>query len=122
MDAMNGARALGVASVGIGLTEILAPQQLERMMGIENGENTGILRVLGAREIMHGVDILTHADPTSGVWARVAGDVLDTALFAAAARKTDRPLAFARMGMMLMAIGVIDLIVATHLSGKKAIS
>ena len=54
-------------------------------MGIGNGQNTGVLRVLGVREIMHGVNILSHRDPAPGVWSRVAGDVLDGVLLGVAA-------------------------------------
>ena len=113
------AQALGAASIGIGLTEILAPRQLERWMGIGDGQNTGILRVLGAREIMHGVDILTHADDDEaarGVWGRVAGDVLDTALLAVAATRTRKPGSFAAIFGMVLGIGIADAVVAGRLS------
>src|SRR3954447_5771869 len=81
------AQCLGWASIAVGLTEILAPKQLEKTMGVGNGQVTGILRVLGVREIMHGVDLLTHKDPTPGVWSRVLGDVLDGVLLGAAATR-----------------------------------
>src|SRR5918997_432778 len=97
------AQCLGWASIAIGLTEILAPKQLEKTMGVGNGQVTGILRVLGVREIMHGVDILAHDDPTPGVWSRVFGDLLDGVLLGAAAtgraRRPDlRPAAVAGSG------------------------
>jgi len=83
--------ALGWASIGIGLAEIAAPKQLEKMMGISNGQNTGILRALGTREIATGMDILAHDDPTPGVWGRVVGDCLDLALLGVAATRTKKP-------------------------------
>src|SRR5947207_12417604 len=89
------ARGLGVASIGIGLSEIAAPEKLQEIMGIGNGENTGIMRVLGVREILHGVDLLSHEDPTPGIWARVAGDMLDGVLLGVVAAKTRRPGGFA---------------------------
>jgi hypothetical protein len=73
------ARGLGVASLAIGLTELAAPRQLERLMGIPDGENTTVMRMMGLREVMHGVDILSHDDPTESVWRRVAGEVVDWA-------------------------------------------
>ena len=109
-------RALGWASIGIGLTEIAAPKQLERWMGIGNGQNTGILRACGVREIMQGVDILAHDDPTPGVWARVAGDVLDSAALGVAAMKTKKPFSFAVITGMVLAIGLADLLCAKRLS------
>jgi hypothetical protein len=107
-DGEVGARALGLASIGIGLTELAAPKKVEQMMGIGNGENTGILRVLGVREIMHGIDILTHRDPNPGVWSRVAGDVLDGVLLAIAAKKTKRPASFAMVSAMVLGIVALD--------------
>jgi hypothetical protein len=115
------ARSLGWASIGIGLTEIAAPRQLENMMGIGDGQNTGILRTMGVREIMAGVDILTHDDPTPGVWARVAGDALDGALLGVAATKTRRPGSFAALTAMVMGIVALDVICAwrLHSSNKR---
>src|SRR5215212_7722491 len=78
------AKGLGWVSIAIGLSEILAPKKIEQTMGIGNGQATGILRVLGVREICQGIDILTHNDPTPGLWARVAGDMLDGAVLAVA--------------------------------------
>jgi hypothetical protein len=106
------ARGLGVASLGIGLTELLAPQQVEKMLGIPNGENTGILRALGVREVMHGIDILTHKNPIPGVWARVAGDMLDGVLLAVAGSKTRSPASFALTTAMVMGVVIMDMYVA----------
>jgi hypothetical protein len=81
-DTETGARALGIASIGIGLTELAAPQYVEDMLGIEDRQiHRGILRVLGVRELLHGVGLLTakrgNGQLSTGVWARVAGDMLD---------------------------------------------
>jgi hypothetical protein len=114
------ARTLGFVSLGIGLTEILFPRQIEKTMGIGNGENTGILRTLGVREIMHGVDLLTHEDPTPGIWARVAGDMLDGVLLTAAARKTRNPGGFAAIAALVAPVVAADMFLAPKLSAKKA--
>lgn len=112
------ARDLGWASIGIGLTELLATRQVERLMGIDDNQNSGILRTMGVRELMHGIDILSHPDPLPGVWSRVAGDVLDTALLGVAAMKTRAPARFALVAGMVLAIGVADMVVAAKLSAK----
>lgn len=107
------ARGLGWASVGIGLAELVAPAQVEKLLGLENrSHHHGILRVLGIRELMHGVSILT-APPQSetmaaSLWSRVAGDVLDTAVLAVAATKTKRPGRFAAVAALVMGIGLLD--------------
>src|SRR3954467_6466097 len=92
----NGSQALGLASIGIGLTELAAPRYVENMLGIEDRPtHRGILQILGVRELMHGIGLVTakngNGQLTSGVWARVAGDVLDSALLGVAATKTRRP-------------------------------
>lgn len=114
------ARCLGWASIAVGLTEILAPKQLERTMGVGNGQTTGILRVLGVREIMHGIDILSHDDPTPGVWSRAFGDLLDGALLGAAATRTKKPEGLAAVFAAVTPLVVADLIFAPRLSKDKA--
>jgi len=109
-------RALGWASIGIGLTEIAAPKQLEKWMGIGNGQNTGILRACGVREIMQGVDILAHDDPTPGVWARVAGDMLDGVLLGLAAKKTRNMKGLMCVAAAVLPIVVLDMVFAKRLS------
>ena len=113
-NTVEGARGLGWASVGIGLTELAAPQVVEKALGLEHRTtNQGILRVLGVRELLHGVGILTESRLTdklnTGMWARVAGDALDSALLAVTATKTKRPMSFLAVAGAVGAIGVLDL-------------
>ena len=117
------AHGLGWASIGIGLAEVAAPKQVQDLLGLEDRpERRGILRVLGLRELMHGFAILTEEKPTpemaNSVWARVAGDVLDTALLGLAATKTKRPGRFLAVAGAVMAIGLMDLLCAKRL-GKR---
>jgi len=72
------ARFLGWFSIGLGVAEVLAPRQLAGLIGVEH--KPGIFRMMGLREIGHGVAILSQEQPASGVWSRVAGDLLDLAL------------------------------------------
>jgi hypothetical protein len=120
----SAAFGLGVASIGIGLTEIAAPKVVQDMLGIEDSdEHRGILRALGVREVMHGVGILANGCPNklaAGVWSRVLGDVLDTALLGIAARKTNNVASFATVAAAVSAIGVMDLVVAKRLSRDAA--
>jgi len=114
------AQCLGWASIAVGLTEILAPRQLEKTMGVGNGQVTGILRVLGVREIMHGIDLLAHDDPTPGVWSRVFGDLLDGVLLGAAATRTKKPGGLAAIFAAVTPLVLADLIFAPRLSKDKA--
>jgi hypothetical protein len=122
---IEGARGLGWASIGIGLTELTAPQKVEDMLGIEDRpDQRGILYVLGVRELMHGLCILTERAPTrglsAGVWSRVAGDVLDSALLAMAATKTKRPGSFAAVTAAVMGIGLLDMMYAKRVSQDRS--
>ncbi|HYO26159.1 MAG TPA: hypothetical protein VEQ85_14560 [Lacipirellulaceae bacterium] len=126
-EAAQGARALGWASIGIGVAELASPERVEHMLGIDHqGSHAGILRVLGVRELMHGIGILTAAPDngqlTTGIWSRVAGDALDTALLGLAATKTKRPGSFAVVAAMVTAIGVADLYYAIKASRGQGLA
>ena len=74
-------RALGWFSMGLGLTELLAPKVLTRWLGMEGKE--GLVRAYGAREIASGVLCLS-VNNDYGAFSRVAGDMLDLATLASA--------------------------------------
>jgi hypothetical protein len=114
-----GANGLGLASIAIGLTEIAAPEAVQSLLGLrDHPEHRGILRVLGIREILHGVSILVDKDDRSrqkvGVWSRVAGDMLDTALLGVAAEKTEKPMSFAAVSAAVLMIGALDMLSAAR--------
>jgi len=73
-------RALGWFSIGLGLTELLAPGKLTRALGAEGKEN--VVRALGARELVHGALCLS-VNNDFGAFTRVAGDMVDLAALAA---------------------------------------
>lgn len=108
MDVLSSPTALGWASVVIGLTELLAPEKVEAMMGLEEGKHVGVLRVLGVRELLHGVDLLTHKDASVGVAARVAGDVVDGLALGAAAAETKNGGQFAAVAGAVMGVVAMD--------------
>ena len=72
---------LGWFSVGLGVSQIVMPRVVSKICGIDDSDsNTVLMRALGMRELTSGVGILTQEHPTSWVWSRVAGDVMDLAL------------------------------------------
>jgi hypothetical protein len=75
------ARGLGWFSIGLGLTEILAPRALTRSLGMPGYEP--LVVAYGVREVVKGVGILASDDPTPWIWGRVAGDALDLATLGA---------------------------------------
>jgi hypothetical protein len=113
----DAARALGWASLGIALAEIVTTGLVQRMMGIRR--HGLLLRGLGARELASGVAILQSDDPTPAVWSRVAGDAMDLALLAAAARKTRRPAGLGLVTAMVLGVTALDVWVAWKLSQSE---
>jgi hypothetical protein len=112
-ETLHGARCLGLTSIGIGLCELAAPSAVQSVLGLnDNQSHRGILRVLGVREVMHGLGIIRESrinkKLSAGVWSRVAGDVLDGALLGMAATKTKRPLSFALVAGVVTAIALAD--------------
>src|SRR3954463_3788576 len=76
LSAEQVARGLGWFSIGLGLAEFLAPRAIARISGVRR--NTTLIRLLGLREIAHGVAIFVQdsktGKPAEAVWARVGGD------------------------------------------------
>ncbi|MDQ1469453.1 MAG: hypothetical protein QOJ99_933 [Bryobacterales bacterium] len=77
MDTERLARGLGWYSIGLGLTELLAPRAIARLTGTTNHQ--ALIRSYGLREIAHGVAILNRPRSAAAVWSRVPGDALDLA-------------------------------------------
>lgn len=116
------AAALGWFSIGLGVTEIVAPRALARLAGIR--PNPGTTRLMGLREIAAGAGILGMREPAPWLWARVGGDLVDLAALwkAGQARraKTGRVTAAASA---VAGIAVLDALCAQRLhAGARAVS
>ena len=70
-------RGLGWFSIGLGLTEVLAPRALEKFLGVRH--SSWLIRLMGLREIAAGIGILSQRRQAEWLWARVGGDVIDMA-------------------------------------------
>ena len=81
-DTLN--RSLGWFSIGLGVTQLLAPKALGRAIGV--GDQSTIMRLCGMREIASGVGLLSGKAPAAFSSARVIGDVMDLALLGASLR------------------------------------
>jgi uncharacterized membrane protein len=79
------ARALGWFSLALGAAEFAAPATMARLMGTPSDTKTvSLIRAMGAREVGHGIAILTHPGNAAPVWSRVAGDAADLAFLGSA--------------------------------------
>jgi uncharacterized membrane protein len=113
------AKALGWLSIGLGVTELLAPRQLGRLIGA--GSYSRWLPLLGLREIASGIAILSDRRPTGGVLSRVAGDAIDLAFLAAAANSrgaSGTRLAAAAAGVM--GVTTLDIVCSERLAERPA--
>lgn len=102
------ARGLGWFGIGLGMLELAAPRRLARFLGV--GAHDGLIRTMGLREIASGFAILGQPRrPTVGIWSRVGGDVLDSALLAVALG------ASARRGRVLASLAAVGGVTALDL-------
>jgi uncharacterized membrane protein len=82
---------MGWFGIGLGLAEVLRPRRFARTIGAP-AQHHRLIQAMGLREIANGVGILIWPSAPAGVWARVAGDLVDLACLGAAftSRRADR--------------------------------
>lgn len=113
------ARGLGWFSIGLGLAEVAAPRGIAKIVGVRgDSSNRLLIRLLGMREIAHGVAILSQNGRSAGtVWSRVVGDAIDLACLGAAfaSPNTDKArLAFATANVLT--VTALDVVCSQQLS------
>ncbi len=81
------ARALGWFSLGLGIPQLLVPQRLNQLIGVDDsGRNRMVMRAVGVRELAGGAGILDRPRPAGFLFARLTGDIMDLLLLGAALR------------------------------------
>ena len=115
----NLVRFLGWFSVGLGVSEILAPGLISRIAGSRNHKN--LVRSFGLRELGAGVGILSQRRPAKWLWARVAGDTMDIASIIGGSTSRRRG---ATIGALASVAGVtaLDIYCAQHCTRQEKIS
>jgi uncharacterized membrane protein len=79
-DGSTLARGLGVFSLGLGITELAAPELLAKAIGLQPSRRTSfVVRAFGMREVLAGLGVLMLPRRSLPLWARLAGDALDLA-------------------------------------------
>ena len=87
MNAKGLATFLGWFGIGLGLAQVLAPERIARIAGLDVSPST--MRAFGAREIASGIAILIDERPRDPVWGRVLGDAVDIAALVAGLRSPE---------------------------------
>jgi hypothetical protein len=114
------ARALGWFSIGLGLTEVVAHRRLAEMIGVR--DHPVLLPLLGVREILSGIGILSEGRPTGWLWSRVAGDAMDLALLGAALMSPDaRRERVAAATAAVAGVTALDVLCSAQLSAAAAV-
>lgn len=115
IDSQKLATGLGWFSIGLGLTELLAPGTIGKITGLTN--HRGVIRGYGLREISSGLSILKSPQAAGPVWSRVAGDVMDLASLGAGLTSSDNNRS-RTVGSIAAVLGVtmLDLMCAQDLS------
>ncbi|MDR5845159.1 hypothetical protein [Caballeronia sp. LZ031] len=116
-DTASVARGLGWFSLALGAAELLAPNTVARAAGATAG--TTLVRLYGLREIACGIGILMSRNPSPYLWARVGGDALDLATFAAASDKSRRTARTRAVGAFLQVVGIAALDIYAAVSSPK---
>ena len=115
------ARGLGLASLGLGAAQVLAPSAVAREAGLmpTDGTNAAI-RVIGVRELSVVPGLLLSKAPAGWLWARVGGDLVDLALLGRAledrCNERDRT---ARSLRVVAGITALDLLAALRAGGVR---
>ena len=113
------ANFLGMFSIGLGLAQVALPGVVARLCGVDHTDdrNRRVMRLLGMREISHGVAILSNQQPEKAVWSRVAGDALDLALLGKALSNPDNDRAATLFATAnVLAVTALDVMCAKTLS------
>lgn len=116
MNEEKTAQGLGWFSITLGLAELVAPRQVGESIGVEGHDR--LIQAMGVRELVAGLGLLNGRDPTPWLWARVAGDMMDFGLLAAALRSPRSNQARVTGAMMAVA-GVTALDVLTGIQHHR---
>ena len=103
------ASLLGWFSIGLGMAQVVAPDFMHRLVGVNEGSrDNAVMRTMGMREVGHGIAILATPQPAKAVWSRVGGDVLDLVMLGRllADRRNDRTRV---LGATLSVLGIAAL-------------
>jgi uncharacterized membrane protein len=119
-DGVHGlTRALGVASLGLGVAQLVAPRRVARLAGVDDDPAApAVIVAVGARELLHATGLLRNRRPRAWAKTRVAGDAVDLAVLGLALRGRSGD----RRRRVLLATGAVAGITAADLYAARRAS
>jgi uncharacterized membrane protein len=111
---------LGCFSIGLGLAELLTPNVVAAICGVEK-KNSPLIRLFGIRELQAGAVIFSQGKkPAEGMWLRVMGDALDlTALGVAALSPKSCKVRLSLATLNVLAVTALDILTAERLGQSR---
>lgn len=121
MNSIQLGKFLGWFSLGLGVTEMVAPGRIARGLGLP--VSPAVVGLFGMREVGAGMAVLTYPGSPGPVWARVGGDALDLAVLGLALtrgkrRQRDRTLLAAAAVLGVTALDVACAAAFTRRQGQ----
>lgn len=114
------AKLLGLASFGLGTTQLAVPERVNKLIGVKDTPKTRtIQRAAGLHELMAAQGIFAFSPPTPVLWMRVAGDVAHLGLLGKALdnRRNDRT-RLLRTIAALAGVAVVDAFVTARYQAR----
>lgn len=111
-------RGLGWFGIALGTAAVVAPRVVSWISGTRSPT---IMRLVGARELVTGVGILTQRDRTPWLWSRVVGDTFDiAALSVGLIRRGTRGRAALAMAAVA-GVTALDMLAALRATGSRGV-
>ena len=110
-------RTLGWLSLGLGLAQLVAPDAVRRLSGVDDSRTSrAVVPMVGARELLHAAGLLRGRRVGAWAWTRVAGDAMDLASLGVAMvhRTGSRRRRLAAVTGAVLGLTVLDVLTATR--------
>jgi len=121
-SAKRWAQGLGLFSIGLGLAELLVPEDVARLIGAKSDARTRTtLRALGARELLSGVGILAQSTNPRWLWARLGGDLIDVAMLSTTLAAEPGSARGVAATAAVLGVAALDGLTAAELSREEAV-
>lgn len=120
LTAVDGlAKSLAWFGIGLGTLELVAAKRISRFLGVSGAGSETIIRLFGAREIAAGVMTLS-TEKKLGLWARVAGDGLDTVALLGALQASRGQRGNVKLALFtVLGATALDLFAASRVSARS---